>query len=100
MAAPHGGELPFVFDWVNSKTNTGTEWRDAERKLAETMSTYWLNFAATGDPNGKGLVRWPAYDSVSNTVLLIDDGIAAGPLPHKDELDFLGPFMRKPAATR
>jgi hypothetical protein len=37
---------------------------------------------------------------VSNTVLLIDDGIAAGPLPHKDELDFLGPFMRKPAATR
>jgi len=100
MAAPHGGELPFVFDWVNSKTNTGTEWREAERKLADTLSTYWLNFAASGDPNRNGLLRWPAYDSTSNSVLLIDDGITTGPLPHKDELDFLSPFMRKPAASR
>jgi len=100
MAAPHGGELPFVFDWVNSKTNTGTDWRDSERKLADAMSSYWLNFAATGDPNGKDLVRWPAYDSATDTVLLVDDAIAAGPLPHKDALDFLSPFMRKPAPTR
>ena len=100
LAAPHGGELPFVFNWVNSRTNTGTEWRDVDRKLADAMSSYWLNFAGAGDPNGKGLVQWPTYDAASDTVLLVDDTIVAGPLPHKDALDFLSAFLRKPTASR
>ena len=36
------------------------------------MSSYWVNFAATGNPNGKGLPEWPAYSgkkSAKNIVL-------------------------------
>jgi para-nitrobenzyl esterase len=94
LAAPHGAELPFVFDWVDSKTNTGTEWRDVDRKLAAIMSTYWVNFAATGNPNGKALPSWPSYDT-KDTVLLVGDTLTASPLPHQDKLDFLTPYMRK-----
>jgi carboxylesterase type B len=33
---------------------------EADRIIADMMSSYWSNFMKTGDPNGKGLKAWPA----------------------------------------
>ena len=32
-----------------------------DKALAETVSSYWVNFARKGDPNGDGLAAWPAF---------------------------------------
>ena len=32
------------------------------------FSDYWTNFAKTGDPNGKGLAAWPAFDGTKPSV--------------------------------
>jgi len=95
LPAAHGAELAFAYDWVTSRTDTDTKWREQDRMLAETLSAYWMNFATTGDPNGKGLVRWPAYNPQTDSVLLVGTVLREGSLPHKDTLDFLTPYLRK-----
>jgi para-nitrobenzyl esterase len=40
--------------------------------LQDAMATIWTQFAATGTPSVKGLVRWPAYDYRTDQYLKID----------------------------
>ncbi|HYL97469.1 MAG TPA: carboxylesterase family protein, partial [Blastocatellia bacterium] len=55
LGAYHAAEIPYVFG-ANSE---GYNFDETDKMLARTMSTYWVHFAATGDPNGTGLAEWP-----------------------------------------
>ena len=50
--AYHSAEIEFVFEALASKN---LPWRPEDEKLSDLMSSYWTNFAKTGDPNGPGL---------------------------------------------
>jgi para-nitrobenzyl esterase len=37
--------------------------------LQETMSSYWVNFARTGNPNGENLPEWEAFDMEKQKII-------------------------------
>jgi para-nitrobenzyl esterase len=42
------------------------------------MSSYWVNFAKSGDPNGPGLPPWPAFSNTGSKVQYLADPITVG----------------------
>jgi len=58
------------------------------------MSSYWVNYAATGNPNGKGLPLWPTFDSRSPQVMELGDHF--GPIAVTDaaKVDFWRRFFQ------
>ena len=73
--ASHFAELWYVFDHLDQSP---WNWTTADRKLAEEMSSYWVNFARSGDPNGPGLPPWPAFANAESKVQYLGDPITVG----------------------
>ncbi|MEV4783765.1 carboxylesterase/lipase family protein [Burkholderia sp. LMU1-1-1.1] len=78
--AGHGAEIPYVFDNLDKD---GRAWTRSDRELAARLARTWVNFAATGGPEGKGLPAWPAYDGGNASVMRIgnDTELKRHPLP-------------------
>ena len=41
-------------------------------RLGDIMSSAWINFARTGNPNGEGVPQWPAYTPDKKATMLFD----------------------------
>jgi para-nitrobenzyl esterase len=59
FGAFHTSEVPYV---LNTLEKSDRPFTDVDRKIADMLSSYWVNFATTGDPNGKGLPAWSPAD--------------------------------------
>ena len=79
----HFAELWYVFDHLDQAP---WPWTNADRALAGAMSSYWVNFARTGDPNGADLPRWPTFAGAGPRALYLDQPITVGPVPNLDTL--------------
>lgn len=88
--AYHGSEINYAF---NNLYATDKPWTDEDRRIADIMSSYWAQYAATGNPNGNGLPRWPAFDPRSPVVMALGDRFGAIPVADAARLDFWKRFF-------
>ncbi len=87
----HTAEVPYAFNTLNYFKRP---LQPADYALAALMSSYWTNFAKTGDPNGKGLPEWPAFDDQNAMVMMFDETSIARKFPRKEAMDTLFEILK------
>lgn len=89
VGAFHSAEIPYVFrnldvrDWA---------WSETDHLLSESISTYWLEFARTGNPNGGGREVWKAFDETNQAMMAFDDAPTMTRLQPSDRFAFWDEF--------
>jgi len=94
LGSRHAGEIEYVFQTLKS---VDVPWTDGDFKVSDAMSSYWANFAANGDPNGKGLPEWPQYkkDNGFQVMRLSAANMKAAAEPNRDRYLFLDAQVTK-----
>jgi para-nitrobenzyl esterase len=82
LKCPHALEIPLVFDNVE-KARSFVGRGDEPQAIADQMSSAWLAFARSGNPNTPALPAWPAYDATRRATMVFDiqSRVAEDPYP-------------------
>ena len=71
LTATHCAEIPYVFHNV-ARAASATDMTPEAVKLGEILSSAWINFARTGNPNGAGVPEWPEYTTKKKATMIFD----------------------------
>ncbi len=86
--AVHSAEIEYAMG--NLSTNKVYAWKKEDYQVSRTMQEYFANFIKRGNPNGAGLVQWPATSSAEPVpVLHIDVNTRVQPEEHRGRYLFM-----------
>jgi para-nitrobenzyl esterase len=96
FGAFHTGEIPYFFLNLNALDRP---WGKEDHALAKEVSSYLVNFATKGDPNGAGLSLWPKVDPRQPKTMEL--GIRSGPMPLADKakVEFWTRYFNSPISN-
>ncbi len=93
--AVHSAEIEYALG--NLATNRVYDWQPEDEKVSQIMQAFFVNFIATGNPNGLGVPNWrPIEKNKAATVMYIDVNTKA--VTEQDRRQYL--FMEKQVATK
>ena len=93
--ANHGSEIRYVFGNLDVADFSGGANGPEDKPLSELISSYWVNFATKGDPNGPGLSVWPAFDEKAQKTMVFDKTPGARPHPNQDKIKAFDAYYAK-----
>jgi para-nitrobenzyl esterase len=88
--SPHGMDVAYVFQHLNPSSPQTTR---TDLEISDAMSTYWVNFAKHGDPNGEGLPAWAAFSDANPVVMYFSKTPHTGPVPSAEALKSLDAYF-------
>ncbi|HEY4214802.1 MAG TPA: carboxylesterase family protein [Steroidobacteraceae bacterium] len=92
----HGSDVPFHFQTLRARGTPSKE----DQALSDVISSYDINFAKTGDPNGKGLPPWPAFTDKNQQVMVFDAAPSARPYPLLEQVKALDSYFARVAKEK
>ncbi|MEK9750116.1 MAG: carboxylesterase family protein [Flavobacteriaceae bacterium] len=81
----HTAEVPYALATLDK---VDRPWEESDYSLSDVMTSFWTNFAKTGDPNGPELPQWDAFSSSNSKVMYFDEVSTSKPLHDAKRLDF------------
>ncbi len=96
FGAFHSGELPYVF---NNLRLFDRPWESVDRTLADQVSSYWIHFAATGDPNGPDLPPWSQFVESEKLTMRLGSITGMMPIAAPEKISFWTGILTAPTET-
>lgn len=90
FGAFHSGEIAYALDNLKYLNRP---WQPVDRKIAKIISSYWVNFAKTGNPNGRGLPVWHAYNQKAGKDMELGKRMGMQKVPNEAAMNFLVHFF-------
>jgi carboxylesterase type B len=82
---------------MNALAQSDRPFTAEDRKIADMLSSYWINFATSGNPNGAGLPRWPSVAEQPDQTMNVGDTFAPIPLAGSAEkLQLVRQLLQRP----
>jgi para-nitrobenzyl esterase len=106
--AAHAAEVPYVFNNVGElplfpdRSDPKLAGASApDQRVADQMSSYWVNFARSGDPNGAGLPMWQAHQvGGGDRAIILDADPSSEKVPTKQRLELYDKLYAQMRASR
>jgi para-nitrobenzyl esterase len=88
LGAHHGADLAVLFQRPLGRDEEGA------MRISRIMGLYWIHFAATGNPNGRGLPAWPAYQAGAEEMIDFAEDVNILKNDRNEQLDVIEKVLR------
>lgn len=82
----HTSDVPYA---LRNLHTWDRPWQEHDMKVQEVLSSYYLNFIKTGNPNAEGLPEWKNYTEDNGYVQVVDNVIAGRENYYAKEFELL-----------